>query len=142
MRSLVPKILNILSTTKLIDQETNKTTGLVLNTLHILLENCPDALDIHAENIANVLLNFNNFENCSLRFKVGRCWISIIKLRKDIFNQFCETLFDFFTDNLSKEAYEMNFTAAEFYLFVIEEDDGAYLKNAKVYHNIQKNFHT
>lgn len=68
-----------------------------------------------------------------LRFNIGKCWISMLKLEKDFFLDFYEILFSFFFDNYRVEHYQMNFIASEFFLFVLEE----YEENFKNIHKIK-----
>jgi hypothetical protein len=52
---------------------------------------------------------------------LGRCWLVLVRLNKQFLINLGGTLFEFFYENLAVEYYEMNFTASEFYLFVIDE---------------------
>jgi hypothetical protein len=50
-----------------------------------------------------------------------------------------EELFKFFCENLIVENYEMNFTAAEFFLFLIDDEEEGFIKNVSIYATLQNN---
>lgn len=60
-------------------------------------------------------------------------------MKREIFFTFFDNLFNFFNNNLTAESYEMNFTACEFYLFAIEEENGELLKDERTYNEIKSN---
>jgi hypothetical protein len=93
----------------------------------------------HCENISKVLVQMNLNKNFTTRSRVGRCWLAILRMRKDVFEAFSNSLFGFFFDNLSAESYEMNFTAGEFFLFIIEEENGQLMKNEIILEELIKN---
>ncbi len=82
------------------------------------------------------MLTYNDSKDLIVRFKIGRCWLSIISLRRDILLNSFENLMQFFNDNLSVQSYEMNFTACEFYLFLTEEE-GKLLKDERILNRMQ-----
>jgi hypothetical protein len=76
----------------------------------------------------------------SVRFRIGRCWLIIIRLNKDLLIAKYIDLFSFFYENLSVENYEMNFTGAEFFLYLVdEEEDEAAIKNKFVCTTLENN---
>lgn len=105
--------------------------SLVLSTIFILLENCGETMYGHMEKILIVLIKFK-FKNSSLRFKVGRCLLSIIRMRKDLLLNYRNAIFIFYSENLPIESYEMNLIAAEFFLFLLEEEKGEFMKNQEI----------
>jgi hypothetical protein len=105
----------------ILNQSYSNVVILSLTALHILLENCSNSLKVIINNISLSLLSIGNSKNYSIRYRLGRCWLVLVKLNKEILLEFANTLFEFFYENLSVEYYEMNFTACEFFLFVIEE---------------------
>jgi hypothetical protein len=111
---------------------------LVMTSLYILLENCSEASYDFIEEVSKTLIQLFNIRNFALRYRVGRCWLSAIMIKTSIFDSVSEKIFQFFTENLSTECYQMNFTAAEFYLCIVEEDNGL-LNNPVVLNYLQSN---
>jgi hypothetical protein len=140
--SLSMKLTNYLDSIicQLEQDKSEKLIILVLTTIYILLENCPEAMTNSIETVSTSLIKLQNWKNFAINFRIGRCWLSIIKLRRDVFLRFFDKLFIFFTENLSVEYYEMNFTASEFYLHIIEEDKGKLLsKNKIIFESLSSN---
>jgi len=73
------------------------------------------------QNKIGVNNNYNNSYRNKIRYKLGRCWLIIVKLKNEILSSLSEFLIDFFNENLLFEYYEMNFTATEYFLFIVEE---------------------
>ncbi len=106
--------------------------NLVLSTIYILLENCSESISEHMRKIALVLINFQ-VKNSSMRFRVGRCLLSIVRIRKDLLVNFRNVLFTFYSDSLSIENYELNLIAAEFFLFVLDDEKVELMKHKDIY---------
>lgn len=85
------------------------------------------------EKISIVLIKFK-FRNYSLRLKVGRCLLSIIRMRKDLLLNYRNAIFNFYSENLSIESYTISsIIAAEFFLYLLEEEKGEFMKNQEIF---------
>jgi len=124
LNELIPKILNFLSEmgkrTK--EERSDNLTILVLNTFNILLENCASILQDKLNSASNILVNLHSTDNFDMRYHLGRCWLTIIRMKREILLDPNTDLFLFFVPNLTAEHYKMNFISAEFFLFIVEED--------------------
>jgi hypothetical protein len=74
-----------------------------------------------------------------VRFRIGRCWLIIIRINGDILVNNFEKLFSFFYENLLAENYEMNFTAAEFFLYLVDDEEDNFVKNTYIFSTLQNN---
>jgi hypothetical protein len=111
----------------------------VLTTMYILLENCPEAVYDISDEISNTLIELGNIKKYSMRYKVGRYWLALINTKYQILDTNSESLFQFFTENLSVESYQMNFTAAEFYLSIVDEETCQIFNNPQIMNFLQEN---
>lgn len=76
-------------------------------------------------------------QDLNARFRIGRCWLIIIRIRKEVLNELLTQLFEFFLQNFSVEQYEMNFTSAEFFLYLVDEEDEDIIKTDKVFNSLK-----
>lgn len=122
LTQLTSKLFNFLtiSSETNIKERNDPLITLVLSTLYVLLESCPTIMTENIEQIVNVLSSLNNSQNFQTRFHLGRCWLCILRIRKDSFFLLIQNIFPFFINNFSAEFYEMNFTSAEFFLMCVE----------------------
>ena len=67
----------------------------------------------------------------NVRYKIGRVWMSIIKVNNDVLLILFDNLFTFFIENLKYEHYELNFNACDFFNFVIQ-DNNKLMKEDKI----------
>ena len=93
--------------------------NLVLMSLHVLLENCPNLINEDTESVIEALINLKESQELNTRYHVGRCWLSIFKIKKEVLSLLLEPLFNFFIGNFSVENYQMNLTSAEFFSFIV-----------------------
>jgi hypothetical protein len=125
LNELVPKILNYLhemgKRTK--QERQDHLIILVLNSLNILLENCSNVIFDQLDRISSVLVNFHNTNDFDMRHHIGQCWLTMSRMKREILLETTENVFSFFVNNLSAEHYKMNSIAAEFFLFLVEEDE-------------------
>jgi hypothetical protein len=85
-------------------------------------------------------MGMHEIANLKIRFRIGRCWLIIVRISKSIlFNAF-ERLYKFFFVNMTAEDYEMNFTSAEFFLYLVDEEEEDIIKNNKISTILQNNF--
>ncbi len=96
---------------------------LVLNNLYLLIENCPNLVNEEIDKIVDTLLSLNECNNFQTRYHLGRCWLSILKIKKEILSSILDSLFAFFIGNFSVENYQMNFTSSEFFSMLIQSDE-------------------
>lgn len=104
---------------------------MTLSTLHILIDNCPNAILDELKIVSQYLLILNNLENLSVRINLGMCWNSLLKNNKDIIADLYEPLFVFFINNFKVENYELNFSSAEFFCLVLDEQENI-IENDKI----------
>jgi hypothetical protein len=131
LAQLTSKLLNFLtssSETK-IQERNDSLITLVLSTLYVLLESCPTIMTENIDQIVHVLSSLSTSQNLQTRFHLGRCWLCIIRLRKESLFSLVPHLFPFFINNFSADFYEMNFTSAEYFLLCVEtleeEEEGS-----------------
>ena len=86
-----------------------------------------------------VLINLHYIKNLNIRYKTGRCWLTIIRIKPETLIGCFDNLYGFFLDNLSIEFYELNFNAAEFFILIIEDESNNYIKYDKIYSKIGNN---
>jgi len=136
---LLSYLNNIIQNTQTDNEDHQPLMIIVLTSLYILLENCSTVLNNIVDYISTTLLELINCRNSSVRYRVGRCWLSLINIKNGVLytNTISNRLFNFFTENLSVESYQMNFTAAEFYLCIVTQDE--FLKNQQVMNFLQTN---
>lgn len=96
-----------------------------LSTLHILIENCPNVIFNDQKKIALVLLKMNQVENLKIRMRLSHCWNSLVRLNKEIFFEISDQLFSFFVINYKYNDYDLNFSSAEFFHHIINEEENA-----------------
>lgn len=104
---------------------------ITLSTLHILIENCPNAILEEVRPIAHLLINLNCLESTKIKINLAHCWNSLIKANKEILFELSENLIIYFLDNFKIDSYELNFASAEFFSFVIDEEENI-LSNDKI----------
>ncbi len=143
LQELIPKILNYLNQmgTRTKDKKSDNLTILVLNTFNILLENCSTILEDKLNSASNILVNLHGTENFDMRYHIGRCWLTMIRMKREILLDPNTDLFLFFVPNLTTEHYKMNFISAEFFLFLVEEDEEL-IKEEKIREKLFTNFET
>jgi hypothetical protein len=81
----------------------------------------------------------HDLSNVKIRFNIGRCWLIIVRISKSILFSGFESLYKFFYDNLTVENYEMNFISAEFFLYLVDEEEEDLIKNSQVSTIIKNN---
>lgn len=125
-----PKLTNYIETISLKSENEVDThlVNLVLTTVYILLENCGDSIFEYVDKIAMVLIHMKKCKNTTTRNRIGRCLLSIIRVRKDVLMNYRKVIFSFFSESLYVESYELNFIASEFFLFILEEERGELTK--------------
>lgn len=96
---------------------------LTISTLHILIENCPNAISEEKQKIGILLQKFNQQENLKIRSRLSFCWNSLIKFNKEIFFEFSDDLFSFFIKNFHYKDYDLSFSSVEFFYSIIEETE-------------------
>jgi transportin-1 len=74
-----------------------------------------------------------------LRYRIGRCWLVVIRSNRSILTSKTEQLFNFFYENLTTECYELNFTAAEFFLYLIDDDEEDFVKIHHIFSLLEGN---
>ena len=115
----------------------------VLITIHILLENCPNLINDVVEAIATVLTKLEDSQNPDLRCYLGKCFLAMVRMKNEVLSAMTENLFGFFYKNLTQEHYQMNFTSAEFFLLLVDDEaDESLLNNEKLYDCLSKNVKT
>lgn len=140
MKSLLQRILEflqkIVESTRTKETEINEKSTLILfSTLHILIDNCPNAIIEELNNLSQFLLDLNRIENINIRITIGMCWNSLLKNNKELIVDIYDHVFSFFIDNFKVENYELNFTSVEFFSFILDENENI-IDNEK----IQKSF--
>lgn len=113
------------------NQINDKSIMMTLSTLHILIDNCPNAIHEGLKKISQFLIVLNNLENTNVRINLGMCWNSILKSNKDIIFDLYDHLFIFFINNFKVENYELNFSSAEFFSLVLDEQENI-IDNEKI----------
>lgn len=96
-----------------------------------MIENCPNAIYDEIKSIAQILLNFNNIDDLKIKITLAHCWYSIIKNNKDVLLEFSDSLIQFFLHNFAEDDYELNFSCAEFFNFLVDENENI-LSNDKI----------
>jgi hypothetical protein len=81
----------------------------------------------------------HEISNTKIRFKIGRCWLIIVRISKTILFSAFERLYQFFHNNLAVENYEINFISAEFMLYLVDEEEEDLIKNSQVNMMLQNN---
>lgn len=145
LRQLLPQLTGFLQ--KMGSQEVNQREdtliNLVLKTIYMLLENCQVFLseDDCLSSVTKVLVNLHNTENLQMRYYLGRCWTTAVRINKQIFIDYADVLFSFFANNLTVDYYEMNFISAEFFLILVDEDeDNEEIFNTEVIQTLFQNY--
>lgn len=105
------------------NQINEKSVLVTLSTLHILIDNCPNAIFEELNLISQFLLILNNLEILNVRINLGMCWNSLLKNNKDFIADLYEPLFGFFINNFKVDNYELNFSSAEFFSLVLDEQE-------------------
>ncbi len=125
MHQLIPKLFFFLSEMGKRKKEDRSDTLiiLVLHTLNILLENCSNTMIDQLETTSGILVYFHDSENFDMRYHIGQCWLSMIRMKKEVLLDRSSILFLLFLQNLAAENYKMNFIAAEFLFFIVEEEE-------------------
>lgn len=88
-----------------------------------MIENCPNAIYEELKIVSQFLLILNNMENLNVRINLGICWNSLLKNNKDFIADYYEHLFVFFINNFKVDNYELNFSSAEFFCLVLDEQE-------------------
>jgi hypothetical protein len=94
-----------------------------LSTLHSLIENCPNVITDDQKKIALVLLKMNQVENFKIRMRLSYCWNSLVRFNKEIFFEISDQLFSFFVMNFKYKDYDLNFSSAEFFHHILNEEE-------------------
>jgi hypothetical protein len=125
MHELIPKIFYFLGEMgkRKKGERSDNLIILVLKTLNILVENCSNIMIEQLEMTSDILVNFHDSENFDMRYHIGQCWLSMMRMKKEVLLDRSANLFIFFVHNFSAENYKMNFIAAEFLLFIVEEEE-------------------
>jgi hypothetical protein len=138
---LVPKLANYLE--KIGGSNLEKTNQdlliMVLSTVYVLLENCPNKMSDDLGILVKILFNLHSSQNLGTRYHLGKCWLAIIRMKKEILLETFENLFNFFLNNFTVEHYEMNFISAEFFLVIVEENEEELIKEEIVSNVLQNN---
>ncbi len=102
-----------------------KIISLDLKTLLILIENCPNTVNDNLKTILESLIKINNSDNINIRNFLGKCWNSLLNINKNFFfaSELFEALIAFFIDSFILQNYELNFTSAEFFSFVLDKEE-------------------
>jgi hypothetical protein len=104
--------------------------NLVLNNIYVLLENCRNFMNEEIESVIEALLTLKNYNEVLTRYHIGRCWLSVIKIKKDILSSLLDQLFIFFMGNFTVDNYQTNFISAEFFSMLIQSEDKGKLNEA------------
>jgi len=132
LQLLIEFIQKIISVIGAKDAEINeKITLMVLSTLHSLIDNCPNAIIEELKILSQFLINLRNIGNINIRINIGMCWNSLLKNNKELILDIFDNLFSFFIDNFKVENYELNFTSAEFFSFILDENENI-IDNEKI----------
>lgn len=94
---------------------------LSINIVNIIFDKFSDNLADRIKDLIYFLSFFKDCENMDFRSKMGKTWVYILKSKRDIIFEYYEDLFSFFFDNYRVEHYEMNLSASNFFLFLLEE---------------------
>jgi hypothetical protein len=113
---------------------------ITLSTLHILIDNCPNAIFDELKILSKFLIILNNLENINVRINLGMCWNSILKNNKEIIFDLYDYLFAFFINNFKVENYELNFSSAEFFSLVLDEKENI-IANDKILKSFENKLH-
>ena len=85
-----------------------------------------------------MLISLDNLGDLNIRYRIGRVWMSMIKLKNEVLIILFDNLFNFFMNNLKCEHYELNFIACDFFNFIIEDKEFL-LNNDKIRNSIYNN---
>ena len=138
--NLIPKLIGPLENLKSMSYPNEKLISLILMCIESLVENCYETMENYLEKSVNVLLQMNSITNVSIRYKLGRVWVNLIKVNSSALSFLFNNLFEFFLNNLKEEHYEMNFNASDFFNYVLEEDTKMY-KDESVMKVFDENLH-
>ena len=114
------------------EERNEKLIILVFTTMYFLLESCPTTMNEQLENITRVLISLKDSQSIQIRYHLGRCWLTIVRMNKETLSSYktlTQILFPFFMNNFSVEYYEMNFISAEFFLILVEKEGNEEKKN-------------
>lgn len=138
-------MIKSLQNLKLIENPNEKIFSLVLQSIELLFENCPNIMNNYLESIAKViflfiqeLMNLIEINLVNIRYRIGRVWMSMIKFNNEVFIVLFNNLFKFFLENLKYDHYELNFNTCDFFNFILQ-DNGALLKNEQIHSTLEKN---
>jgi len=139
---LIPKLANYLEKMGVVtnlDKTNQDLLVMVLSTVYVLLENCPNKMSDDLGILVKILFNLHSSQNLSTRYQLGKCWLAIVRMKKEILIESFENLFNFFLHNFTVEHYEMNFISAEFFMVIIEENEEELIKEEIVANVLQNN---
>lgn len=94
-----------------------------LTILLILMENCPNTILDESKPIVESLLKLNNYEKINIKTILGKCWNFLIKINKSVILELHNTLIAFFICNFNIDDYDLNFTTAEFFCFLLDKEE-------------------
>jgi len=106
-----------------INKLNEKSILITLSTLQLLIENCPNVIVDDSKSIAECLITLNNIEMENIKKILCPCWNSLLKNDKTLINDLYEHLFIFFINNFKIDNYEIKFSSAEFFSFIVDKEE-------------------
>lgn len=83
----------------------------------------------HFNLFTEILLSYRNTEILEIRAKLGKILLNLFQLNFKISSNLQKEIFFFYFNNFRVENYEMNFSASEFFLFFLENEEEFLKKN-------------
>jgi len=102
---------------------------MTLSILNSLIENCPNAIFNEKKIISQCLIEMIDLENLDIRISLGISLNSLLRNNKDLLKDLHEKLFIFFFNNIKITNYELNLTSAEFFLYILDEEENIIADN-------------
>lgn len=116
MLELVNKYDNI---DKIKEEEINKILCLI-DILCLIIKKLKENSKNNLQKTIDIFKIFEDSDNISLRTKISKCLLDLLRYKKQFLFEDYEYFFCFFFDNYRLENYYLNLSGSEFFLFLIE----------------------
>lgn len=100
---------------------------IMIDYINFFIKNYGEVTLNYSKKFIEIFRKFEDSDNISLRTKISKCLLDLLKQKKDIIFEDYEYFFCFFFDNFRFENYYMNLSASEFFLFLIENYENEFI---------------
>lgn len=121
-------------------EETLPTIKQVLGTVKIILDIYPDLVDEKVELISQEMMKYSSINDTTIMLRISQCWLTIIKLRRDILLQGLDFIFTLALHGIAYESYEVKMVFGDMFFFLISDTDVELMENEKLKSLLQANF--